>query len=105
MAIGEGWVNGAWVDAGWVTGAWAQAGVITIGGGTAQLGVITSAAALTVVVVEVSTPSSGTGGVIRHREWKRFDEFLKRNKRNEKQLREDDEIIMITMGLIELDLI
>lgn len=26
MAIGDGWVNGAWVDAGWTSGAWEAAG-------------------------------------------------------------------------------
>ena len=25
MTIGEGWADGAWVDAGWATGAWVDA--------------------------------------------------------------------------------
>jgi len=29
MAIGTGWVDGAWVDAGWVTGAWSQTAAVT----------------------------------------------------------------------------
>lgn len=30
MAIGAGWVDGAWVDAGWVTGAWEDDATISV---------------------------------------------------------------------------
>ena len=105
MAIGSGWVDGAWVDAGWVTGAWAQADPVKTIGGTSQLGAFTSSGTLTVVVPKtiggssqigvftssgfIQVPSStkgGDAGARRARERKAREEALRRLDERKEEL-------------------
>jgi len=57
-AIGDGWVDGAWVEAGWTAGAWAKAGgatspTVDAGGPYASLG-----AAVGILLAATVTPGS-----------------------------------------------
>jgi hypothetical protein len=58
MAIGQGWAEGAWVDASWVVGAWAQAGTTKTIGGTSQLEAFSSSGTIDVVVPKTIGASS-----------------------------------------------
>lgn len=63
MAIGDGWVDGAWQDAGWVSGAWTVTGATKTIGGTSQLEAFSSSGGIDILEPETIGATSQLGAI------------------------------------------